>query len=601
MKQQRKCIPDPLTRAAWRGQLIKTGSDPTTGQHTADQEGESLSPLAEYYRKRPTLPRLARLTPQRAWRRSLVGVALLCALNTNSALAATINVSGTCTLVKAITSANTDKAGSGCAKGSGADTIVLPANSVQTLTAVNNTAPYGPTALPVIGGVLTINGNGGTIKRAPSAPKFRFLAVAITGKLTLQNVTLSGGFAPKVTGNNSANDGGAVLNLGGGLTVANSTITGNTADRGGGVASQGAPPSFARVNLIITNSTISGNTAVAGSEPTSGWGGGVDIDPYTNLTVTNSTISSNSAAGYGGGVYAITGSVITITNSTMTGNSSGKRAGGIATGCATLKLTRNLIAGNTAPIAAEMSTASAGCQVADLSYNLFGHSKLTNAQAFFIFAPGVTDLTATSNGNTPTALAGILKTTLGSNGGRTKTNALVATSPAVDAVTDGTCPPPATDQRGVSRPQDGNGDGGPACDIGSYELVAGTQPPPTTATCNGLTATIVGTAAGETLNGTEGADVIQGLGGADLITSLGGNDVICGGPGNDSMYAGPGNDQLFGEQDDDQLIGVDGDDLLDGGDGLDRLDGRVGTDTCNGGPPATGDTAVNCEQTTGVP
>jgi hypothetical protein len=48
---------------------------------------------------------------------------------------------------------------------------------------------------------------------------------------------------------------------------------------------------------------------------------------------------------------------------------------------------------------------------------------------------------------------------------------LVAGSPAIDAVNDGTCPPPAKDQRGIRRPQDGNGDGGPTCDIGSYEFV----------------------------------------------------------------------------------------------------------------------------------
>ncbi|MDQ3796077.1 MAG: hypothetical protein M3294_00480, partial [Pseudomonadota bacterium] len=77
----------------------------------------------------------------------------------------------------------------------------------------------------------------------------------------------------------------------------------------------------------------------------------------------------------------------------------------------------------------------------------------------------------------PTALAAILNTSVANNGGPTQTHALVAGSPAIDAVTDGTCPPPDTDQRGVSRPQDGNGDGGPACDIGSYEFVfIGTAP-----------------------------------------------------------------------------------------------------------------------------
>lgn len=50
---------------------------------------------------------------------------------------------------------------------------------------------------------------------------------------------------------------------------------------------------------------------------------------------------------------------------------------------------------------------------------------------------------------------------LANNGGPTPTHALLAGSPAIDAA--GGCPPPATDQRGVARPQ------GSACDIGSFE------------------------------------------------------------------------------------------------------------------------------------
>ena len=52
---------------------------------------------------------------------------------------------------------------------------------------------------------------------------------------------------------------------------------------------------------------------------------------------------------------------------------------------------------------------------------------------------------------------------LTNNGGTTQTHALPGASPAVNA--GGGCPPPATDQRGVPRPQ------GAACDIGAYELV----------------------------------------------------------------------------------------------------------------------------------
>jgi hypothetical protein len=51
---------------------------------------------------------------------------------------------------------------------------------------------------------------------------------------------------------------------------------------------------------------------------------------------------------------------------------------------------------------------------------------------------------------------------LANNGGPTQTHALLAGSPAIDAA--GGCPPPATDQRGVVRPQ------GSACDIGSFEF-----------------------------------------------------------------------------------------------------------------------------------
>jgi len=50
---------------------------------------------------------------------------------------------------------------------------------------------------------------------------------------------------------------------------------------------------------------------------------------------------------------------------------------------------------------------------------------------------------------------------LGDNGGPTPTHALLPSSPAIDAADPALCP--ATDQRGVARPQ------GAACDVGSFE------------------------------------------------------------------------------------------------------------------------------------
>ena len=79
-----------------------------------------------------------------AW--SLAGAALLLAFGQGVAAAATITVTtsnpnivadGQCSLIEAIVNANNDAATyPDCAAGSGADTIVLPANANVTLSAV---------------------------------------------------------------------------------------------------------------------------------------------------------------------------------------------------------------------------------------------------------------------------------------------------------------------------------------------------------------------------------------------------------------------------------------------------------------------------------
>jgi hypothetical protein len=264
------------------------------------------------------------------------------------------------------------------------------------------------------------------------------------GRLTAISSTISG--------NNIhySRDGGGVYNNGT-MTLTNSTISRNTASyAGGGVSNRG--------QLTATNSTISANA-----------GGGVENLTGT-MTLTNSTISGNSAEGLGSGVSNY--GVLTLTNCTIFGNtaSSGIRGrGGGVFNSRQLDLNRTLISGNTASGAgSEVYNYKYG-SISAANFNLFGHSGLINARAFRNFTPRATDITATSNGNTPTKLSNILNTTLADNGGPTKTHSLAAGSPAVDAINNGTCPPPARDQRGVKRPQDGNSDGGIACDIGSFE------------------------------------------------------------------------------------------------------------------------------------
>jgi hypothetical protein len=105
--------------------------------------------------------------------------------------------------------------------------------------------------------------------------------------------------------------------------------------------------------------------------------------------------------------------------------------------------------------------------------------------------------------------------------------------------------------------------------------------------CNGLAATIVGTAQNNVINGTSGRDVIVGLAGADTINGNGGDDVICGGDGPDLIDGGDGKDWIDGGASPDDLRGGNGDDFLDGGLHNDSLRGDSGRDTCVSGETRT--------------
>jgi Ca2+-binding RTX toxin-like protein len=304
------------------------------------------------------------------------------------------------------------------------------------------------------------------------------------------------------------------------------------------------------------------------------------------LTLINSTLSGNSAGFEGGGVanrgYFSGASTMTLTNSTLSVNSA-NIGGGVTNralgGGASVILTRNLISGNTAPSGGAEVRGSSGTITAANS-NLFGHSGLTNAQAFFGFIPGVSDLTATSDGTTPTALAAILKPTLANNGGLTQTHNLVSGSPARNASPDDADCQPA-DQRGVPRPQ------GPQCDIGAVEVpVAPTlaslcpsTTPTTGCTVNGMLDQLCrGTAGPDTITGTAGDDVILGRDGDDIIEGKGGNDCINGGGDNDEIVGGAGNDVLFGGSGNNTVLGGGGADVIVTKAGDDKVNGGKGAD-----------------------
>lgn len=270
-------------------------------------------------------------------------------------------------------------------------------------------------------------------------------AALIAGELAIERTTVSDNTAVDGYGYSV---GGGVANLGGDLTITQSALTGNESDYGGGLFAYNYAGS---ASTVVTNTTISGNSA-------SKSGGGVSLDRRPNATFNNVTISDNEAAD-GGGLAA--------TNPPA------------ADSVGSVTLNRTLIAGNRASATGDEVLVDDVTVTAN-NYNLFGHSGITNGNAFNSFTPGATDITATSDGTTPTALAGILAA-LANNGGPTtpptQTHALVSNSPALDRAPNAACVAPSptdgVDQRDVARNQNGTGAAGPnECDVGAYEYAA---------------------------------------------------------------------------------------------------------------------------------
>ncbi|MFC9502389.1 choice-of-anchor Q domain-containing protein [Streptomyces sp. NPDC057002] len=270
----------------------------------------------------------------------------------------------------------------------------------------------------------------------------------------LSDLTITGGVTKQRELPITDTGGGAIAN-GHHMTLRRVTVAGNSAGYGGGIFN--VPDS----HLDLIESTVSGNAA--------GEAGGIRFDDTG--TVTNSTIADNrvtnpgdrpgSLAGYGGGIDIRGTGPVEILNSTITGNSSSDGGGGINIAPAYLDslpspipdiidlplgrmtLRNSVIADNT------VDGSPADCKKAFATITSQGHN---------LDGDGSCRLTAAGDLPSRTPLIG----PLADNGGPTDTVALLPGSPALDAA-DG-CP--ATDQRGIARPQ------GAGCDIGAYEATS---------------------------------------------------------------------------------------------------------------------------------
>jgi hypothetical protein len=250
-------------------------------------------------------------------------------------------------------------------------------------------------------------------------------AVTAGGTFTLLNCVVSDSSA--------AERGGGVFTSGH-ARVAGSTISGNTAHKGGGIYFYGFG------EPIVEASTVSGNTAQSS-------GGGITFR-YGGATILNSTVSGNTAR-FGGGISLDSGgdgdpvTSILIRLTTVAGNTALVRGGGIDDGVNDqngAEIDHSILA-NGAP--------------EDLPSSFFAvnYSLIEETDGFLFGSNNIIGVDP-------------LLGPLANNGGPTLTHALLPGSPAIDAGNPAIPDPPPTDQRGFARIY------GPAIDLGAVE----TQP-----------------------------------------------------------------------------------------------------------------------------
>jgi hypothetical protein len=392
----------------------------------------------------------------------------------------------------------------------GTDTIVFQAGLTGTITLTTG-------QLSITEGV-EITGPGAALLTVSGNNASRVMQIAGSGTTTLSGLTVAGGNALSLGGgilntgilvvansaviNNTARGaagGGGIFNLGGTLTITGSVVSGNAAPNGfgGGISNQRAT-----ALLSIDNTTIGGNTAQNAAGISNSFDGVVNLtnsaitdnisqfqagginNQGAQVTIANSTVSGNvSGSGFGGGILnlAFTGQTasVALTNCTLAGNTGNANGGGIHTQnvggiSTTTRLKNTLVANNTG--VNFLTTGTNGFLISD------GSNLDSDGTSGFING-------ANGNivGSAGSPIAAMIAP-LAANGGATRTHALLAGSPAIDAGNNASAidkggDPLTSDQRGAGFQRILNG----TADIGAYESEAPDATPPV------ITPTVTGT------------------------------------------------------------------------------------------------------------
>ena len=256
--------------------------------------------------------------------------------------------------------------------------------------------------------------------------------------------------------------GGGILTFGSGsmTTLIRTVVSGNTSESfGGGLHAYGP--------VVIEDSTFESNHAA-------NIGGAITVGPFRTVTVEKSSFFWNASGSDGGAIGVEANGTLDITNSTIDLNRATFNGGAIAVeGVASLinvTISRNKAFTATAVVTSPTSNVTYGNTILEGTCSSAGPVITLGGN---IESPGDTcQLGRTDQVNvTP---IGLNLSPLGYFGGSTPTRLPRPGSVAIDTA-DG-CPASLEDQRGTTRPIDGDGVGGAVCDVGAAEVLLDEYP-----------------------------------------------------------------------------------------------------------------------------
>jgi hypothetical protein len=270
------------------------------------------------------------------------------------------------------------------------------------------------------GGLVTLSGRNMT----------RVFHVTASGRLEAHKLTIAYGAANDSSDTARDGNGGAILNEGGTVYLADVGLTANRADHsGGGIYNKGGALGLVRVT--ISGSYVADNGAALFNEK-------------GTITLANSTLSGNFAGKNGGGLYNFAGTV-TLINATLYENNAGFNGASLLNNQeGTLAVKNSILA--TSGVSGSPLAGNCGGQIVDGNKNLQFPDK--------------------SCGDTIPMVDPQLGP-LADNGGFVLTHALKPGSAAIDKADNSVCqadPINKLDERNTARPI------GAVCDIGAYEL-----------------------------------------------------------------------------------------------------------------------------------